>query len=55
MLYQSNSGVEFLSSLNGDQVRIVLDYIKPELWTLKFMKDKEMAKQVKDLLGAAGY
>lgn len=55
MLYQSESGVEFLSKLNADQVRIINDYINPEQWAIKFKRDPESAKQVKDLLTAAGY
>jgi hypothetical protein len=55
MLYQSNSGVEFLSNLNHGQQQLVLDYINPELWALKFLRNKEEVKQVKDLLKQAGY
>lgn len=55
MLYQSESGVEFLSKLNADQVRIINDYINPEQWAIKFKRDPESATQVKDLLVAAGY
>ena len=55
MLYQSESGVTFLSSLNQDQVSIINSYINPELWAIKFKRDPEIVKQVKDLLEAAGY
>jgi len=55
MLYQSTSGVQFLEQLTQDHVRIISDYINPEQWALKFNKDPELAKQIKDTLNNAGY
>lgn len=55
MLYQSESGVELLSNLDEGQQRLVIDYINPEQWALKFKRNPEIVKQVKDLLSAAGY
>ena len=55
ILYQSNSGVEFLDTLNETQVKMVLDYINPEQWAIKFKREPENVKQVKELLGAGGY
>ena len=55
MLYQSNSGVKFLDSLNESQVKMVIDYINPELWKIKFNREPENVKQVKELLNAGGY
>jgi hypothetical protein len=55
MLYQSNSGTQFLDTLNPDHVRIIIDYINPEQWALKFKREPEIAKQIKDLLNAGGY
>jgi hypothetical protein len=54
-LYQSNSGVEFLSNLNQDQERLILPYIAPEQWAIKFMRDKELTAQIKEILSFAGY
>jgi hypothetical protein len=55
MLYQSDSGVKFLDSLNESQVKMVIDYINPELWKIKFNREPENVKQVKELLNAGGY
>lgn len=55
MLYQSESGTQFLSELDETQVKMVIDYINPELWAIKFRRDAKSAIQVKELLNAAGY
>lgn len=55
MLYQSVSGLEFLESLDHTQQKMILDYINPEQWALKFMKHKNMIPEVKELLNVAGY
>lgn len=55
MLYQSDSGVRFLDTLNQDHVKIIIDYINPEQWALKFHREPELTKQVKQLLTEAGY
>lgn len=55
MLYQSESGVEFLSNLDDSQQKMIIDYINPEQWAIKFRRNNEMVAQVKELLNAAGY
>lgn len=55
LLYQSDSGVKFLDNLNESQVKLVIDYINPELWKIKFNRESENVKQVKELLNAGGY
>jgi len=55
MLYQSNSGIEFLDALRDDQQKMIMDYINPEQWAIKFTRDKEIVKQVKELLQDGGY
>lgn len=55
MLYQSDSGTKFLSTLNPDHVTMILDYINPEQWAIKFKRDPESANMVKGLLKQAGY
>lgn len=55
MLYQSDSGVQLLETINPDQVRIISDYINPELWALKFHKEPDVARKIRDTLKAAGY
>lgn len=55
MLYQSESGVDFLSNLDEGQQRLIMDYINPEQWAIKFRRNTEMVTQVKELLNQAGY
>ena len=55
MLYQSVSGVDFLSNLDESQQKMIIDYINPEQWAIKFSRNNEMVTQVKELLSAAGY
>lgn len=55
LLYQSESGVQFLESLDVTQQKMIIDYINPEQWAIKFLRDKEILAQVKELLIAAGY
>jgi hypothetical protein len=55
MLYHSESGIEFLESIDVTQQKMVLDYINPEQWALKFHRNSENVAQVRELLGAGGY
>lgn len=55
MLYHSVSGKQFLDSLDETQVKIIIDYINPELWAIKFKRDVDQVNQVKALLEKAGY
>ncbi len=55
MLYQSDSGKEFLSKLNETQVKLIVDYINPELWAIKLKKEQDMSNKIYDLLTKAGY
>lgn len=55
MLYQSDSGTQFLDTLNQDHVKIIIDYINPELWAIKFKREPELTKSIKDTLKQAGY
>lgn len=55
MLYQSDSGVKFLSKLTADQESLIIDYVNPELWAIKFKKEFEKVSEVKELLTQAGY
>ena len=55
MLYMSESGVKFLSELSADRVKMIGDYINMEQWAIKFKREPEVVKQVKELLDAAGY
>lgn len=55
MLYQSESGVKFLEELDESQQKMIIDYINPEQWAIKFRRNTEMVTQVKELLNQAGY
>jgi hypothetical protein len=55
LLYCSDSGIQFLETLNEDHVRLINDYINPEQWTLKFKRDENLKQQIRDTLKAAGY
>ena len=55
MLYQSESGIQFMDNLDPTQVKMVIDYIDPEKWALKFHREPENVSTVKELLNKAGY
>ena len=55
MLYQSESGVRFLENLDVTQQKMILEYINPEQWAIKFKREKDIIPQVKELLHAGGY
>jgi len=55
MLYQSNSGVQFLDTLNPDHAKLIIDYIDPEQWALKFKREPDLVRQIKEVLTLGGY
>lgn len=55
MLYQSESGIKLIEDLDESQQKIILEYIDPEKWAVKFKRDASMVTQVKELLKTAGY
>lgn len=55
MLYQSRSGVEFLDKLDQTQIKMIFDYINPELWAVTFKRNDEHVASIKQLLEQAGY
>jgi hypothetical protein len=55
VLYNSESGLKFLSELDTTQVAMIWPYIDSEVWTKKFsdyMADQEYAR---DILKKAGW
>ena len=48
------SEAEF-EDLDEGQQRLIIDYINPEQWAIKFKRYPEIVTQVKELLNAAGY
>jgi hypothetical protein len=55
MLYHSISGLEFIENLDITQQKMILDYINPEQWAIKFKRSNNIINEVKELLRAAGY
>lgn len=55
MLYQSESGTKMLDELDSTQVKMIIDYINPELWAIKFKRNPDKVVEIKELLNAAGY
>ncbi len=55
MLYHSTSGVSLLEELDDSQKKIIIPYINPEQWAIKFKRNIDNVNQVKELLSAAGY
>ena len=46
---------ELLEKLEEGQQRLIIDFINPEQWALKFNRNKEKVAEVTGLLSAAGY
>lgn len=55
MLFQSDSGVQLIESLDGTQQKMIFDYINPEQWAIKFKRSTNIIPEVKELLKSAGY
>lgn len=55
LLYHSESGIKFLDTLNEDQLKMVFEYINPELWALQFKRNPEGCAEVKQLLQKGGF
>ncbi len=55
VIYNSNSGQEFLAQLNAEQLQIVWPYINSDLWQQKFQQSREDLDYAKDILTTAGW
>lgn len=55
MLYHSTSGLDFISKLDKTQEKMIIIYIDPEQWAIKFKKQNNIINEVKALLTAGGY
>jgi hypothetical protein len=55
MLFQSESGLQFIESLDSTQQKMILEYINPEQWAIKFKRHKNIIPEIKELLNAGGY
>lgn len=54
LLYNTDSGRQFLASLNQDQQSMIMDYINPDAWSIKIYRNSESATEIKNLLSGAG-
>jgi hypothetical protein len=45
----------FLDGLNEGHVKMIIDYINPEQWAIKFDRYVDVTKQIRDTLKTAGY
>jgi hypothetical protein len=54
-MYHSDSGLNFLSTLDVTQQKMLMDYINPEYWSINFHKNKNILLEIKELLRAGGY
>lgn len=54
IVYNSDSGVKWLSDLNEEQLGIIMAWIDPEFWQKKFKDYAADAEWVKDILQKAG-
>jgi hypothetical protein len=54
ILFQSDSGVRFLDTLTEDHVKLIIEYIDPEQWALKFHRSPDNVREVKSILKECG-
>lgn len=54
LLFNSESGQYFLSTLNSGQTEMIFEYINPDIWNIKFKREVENVTQVRNLLKEAG-
>lgn len=54
LLFNSDGGRQFLSTLNQGQTEMVFEYINPDLWNIKFMRNKQDVEIVQQVLREAG-
>lgn len=55
VLYNCESGIEFLSKLNEEQIAMTWDYIDADFWTKKFHDYPADAEYAKEILKQAGW
>lgn len=54
VVYNCTSGIEFLDTLNEEQITIILPWIDPDFWQRKFKDYVADTEWVKDILSQAG-
>jgi uncharacterized protein YeeX (DUF496 family) len=54
IVYNCDSGVEFLGQLNEEQVEIIMPWIDPDVWNQRFKDYAADTEWIKDILAKAG-
>lgn len=54
IVYNCGSGIEFLDSLNEEQINMLMPYIDPDFWQRKFIDSKKDVDWLKSVLKEAG-
>lgn len=54
VLYHSKSGIQFLEGLDSGQANLLFDYIDPQKWSIKFMREAGNVAEVKRLVNEIG-
>jgi hypothetical protein len=54
LLFNSDSGQYFLSTLNSGQTEMIFEYINPDIWNIKFKRESQNVADVRNLLKQAG-
>lgn len=54
LLFNSESGQNFLSTLNPGQTEMIFEYINPDIWNIKFKRETQNVTDVRNLLKQAG-
>ncbi len=55
LLYQTDSGLKFLDSIDETQQKIIIDYIDPEKWAIKFKRNPEIVTKIKEELNGSRF
>lgn len=55
MLYNCDSGIDFVRSLNETQISMVWDYIEPESWNARFARYQTEQAAIRDILRVGGF
>jgi hypothetical protein len=55
VIYHSQSGQEFVGNLDSTQEKMIFEYINPEQWAIKFLKQKDIVPEIKQLLKQSGF
>ena len=55
VIFNTDTGKEFLGKLNDEQIQLVYEYIDPDYWRQYFIKFNRESKIVKETLKEVGF